>query len=81
MLDPQGVPISDEPSIRYALSGLISSHLTTKNADILLKFVLRLPIEFQIITLQQAVPKNLSLLHTKGVKEWMQVNKAVFLSD
>ena len=78
--NPTGVNISAEPSIKFALSGLITAYLTAKNIDQLIKCILRLPIEFQTITLQQSVIKNLSLVHTQPVKDWMLKNKSLLFN-
>lgn len=49
---PEFTRIPHEPSHMYAISSLISSHLNKKNAEHCIKYINRLPIEFQVITLQ-----------------------------
>jgi hypothetical protein len=60
--NPMGTKLSDEPTVRYALTGMIGSHITPNNSDALMKFVDRMPVEFQIITLQSALLRDPSLL-------------------
>ncbi len=54
---PDTVEIPSQPDRRYALTGMIANHLKQDNLVALLSIVDRLPMEFQIITIQQAVRK------------------------
>ena len=60
--NPDSVVIPDEPDRRYALSGMISNHIKEDNLPALLSIVDRLPLEFQVITIQQALPKQPMLI-------------------
>ena len=51
---PDKVVISSEPSIKYAITGLIAKNAEESNIGKLKEFVVRLPVEFQIIFLKQA---------------------------
>lgn len=68
------ISIPSEPSTKYAISGLISSSADRGNIDPLMKFVSRLPIEFQVITVRGILIRNKALLSTEGVREWLKVN-------
>jgi len=72
--DPKGIEVPTEPSILYAVTSMIASKMTKDTVDKLMGFVNRLPIEFAIILLQQALRGNVGLLQTKGIKEWMGNN-------
>lgn len=50
--NPLGTSVPEEPSIRFALSGSIGNHASPANVDKLLPYILRLPIEFQVVTLR-----------------------------
>lgn len=72
--DPTGISVSNEPSINFAITSLIAHHITSENAGVLMQFVVRLPIEFQIVLLRQALAKDKKILTTASVKSWIQVN-------
>jgi hypothetical protein len=74
--NPEGIDVPTEPSILYAITSMIASRLTKDNVNKLMSFVNRLPIEFEIILLKQALRGNVGLLQTNGIKEWMSANSA-----
>lgn len=76
--NPDGVPVSEEPSILWALAGSLSSKVTDSNIAKLLKYVKRIPAEFQVFTLRQTVRRNEHMLDHPAVKEWV-VDSAIEL--
>jgi len=71
MAKPETIPVPEEPSIQYALSGSIGYHINEKNADKLMTFLERMPIEFQIMSLQGGIKKNKKILSNTAVKVWI----------
>lgn len=67
---PESTHIPTEPSTLYAISGLLCEHLKESNAEVLLKYVSRLPKEFQFITMQNVLKKDKSFLQTKEYFNW-----------
>jgi len=63
-----------EPSTKYAVSGLISSILTANNANSLMEYISRMPIEFQIIILSTALKKDQTLLDCEVINDWIKIN-------
>lgn len=78
-VSPMTVEISDEPSIRYALSGLVANYLNKQNVVQLIKFIERLPIEFQIICLQQSLKREPTLMTEPAITKWVQLNSKELL--
>jgi MoxR-like ATPase len=68
---PDTISVPDEPSILYALTGTISSHMNEKNADALLVFLKRMPVEFQIVGLKEVVRRNKPALQYPAVQKWV----------
>ena len=68
---PEKAQVPTEPAMLYALSGAIANRLTTGNAKPLLTFIFRMPIEFQIICLREAVARNPNILKESMIAEWM----------
>ena len=74
--NPQGIEIPTEPSILYALTGTISHNATADNLSSLMKFVRRLPAEFQVVTLRDTVRRNKSLMAHPDIREWIATSAA-----
>lgn len=77
--NPMTVTVPEEPSIRFAISGMIGSKITTNNLKAVLPYVNRLPTEFQIICLNMAVKRNKELIQHEEIKQWLIKNSAVLL--
>lgn len=73
--NPEGTPMPSEPSVRHAIAGMIGEGLTEFNADDLMKFVLRMSPDFQVITLRAAVGRNPKLLAHQAIGTWMKTNR------
>lgn len=79
MEKPDEIPVPDEPSILYALSGSLSEHLTVDNIEALGKFIIRLPVEFQVITFRTAIKKMPELLNSPTIHKWtLEKGKELF---
>jgi len=76
---PKTAKLTKEPAILYAVSGLVSHNLSTNTGDSLLKYIDRMPLEFQIITLQQAIKKDPKIISLKSIKDWININKSEIL--
>ena len=72
--DPQGITIRDEPSVHYALAGLVGHHMKVANSAALLKFIMRLGPDFQVVSLRQAVANDMDLLKSPAIAEWVKYN-------
>jgi hypothetical protein len=81
LADPEYVRFGDDPSVHYALSGLIAHHMDEHNADDLMIFLRRLAIDFQVITLRAAIAKNGKLKNSKSVQQWIVHNADEMLGD
>lgn len=57
MDDPENINITTQPSTLFAIAEMVGSRVNTSNASILYKYILRLPIEFQIIVVNIGIIK------------------------
>lgn len=69
--DPMGVRVPAEPSILFALTGSISHHATMDNMGSLMKYIKRLPAEFQVVCLKGTIRRNKALMAHKAIQEWI----------
>ena len=79
LANPIGTVISAEPSIRFALTGMVSQKIDATNLEKVMKFMDRLPIEFQIIGFRTAVRKTPSLLNHPEMAVWLSRNSQALL--
>lgn len=72
--NPTGINVPTEPSTCYALSGSIGVHANKSNIDALMKFIWRLPLEFQIVTMKDFIKREPTMLAVPAVKDWTVKN-------
>ena len=72
--DPENTKVSSEPSVLFAVSGLVSHHLAPANSAQLMKYIERLPVEFQIICLHGALRRDRGLLIDDALTGWIARN-------
>jgi hypothetical protein len=80
LADPRRVPFGAEPSMHYALSGLVGYHMKPANADTLMQFLCRLDIDFQVVTLRTAIAKDAEVRKARSVSEWITKNVKELMS-
>ena len=68
---PETVKVPDEPSILFALTGSISHNITKDNCGQLMKYVGRLPAEFQVVCLRETVRRNKVMLTYPAIQKWI----------
>jgi hypothetical protein len=72
--NPTTLPIPEEPSVLFALSGAIGNFANDTNITTLVSFIERLPTEFTIITLREVIARTPALSSHKAVTDWMVSN-------
>lgn len=68
---PLSLPVSSEPSVLFAISGTIANHMEASNAAPLMNYVERLPVEFQIVTVKEALRRCRDLLQEPRLQQWI----------
>jgi hypothetical protein len=74
MANPTTVPINTSPDVMFAITGMVSHEVTKDNIEPLMKFVERLPLEFQIITWISSIKRNKEVYGFPAIKEWVSKN-------
>lgn len=72
--DPTGIPVPDEPSVQFMMSGMIGAHLNEDNINPAMEYINRLPKEFQVITIRDARRRDPELKQHKAMKQWITEN-------
>jgi hypothetical protein len=68
--DPLGCHMGDEPSVHFAVAGLVSHHVNAKNAKALLTFVERIPADLQVVALRNAIKRDDAIRCIPELKTW-----------
>lgn len=76
---PEIANVPDEPSALFALTAFISTLINKQTLEKLMVYVNRLPVEFQVIALQNVLRHTRELLQEKSVKAWIALNAAELL--
>lgn len=70
--DPKNIKVPTDPGTLYALSGSIGHHAGLKNMDTLMEYVIRMPVEFQVITLKDIIKRKPECIDAASVSTWIQ---------
>jgi len=77
--NPLTVACSDDPGVLYALSYMLSAQVTKQELPTIIKYIERMPIEFQTITLQDICRKNPAWEALPAINDWAAKNCALFV--
>ncbi len=71
---PTKVKMPEEPSVLFAISGMIGHETKETNIAPIMDFIERMPLEFQIITIRDIVKRNRKLVQDPALKAWISNN-------
>jgi hypothetical protein len=71
MASPETVKVPTEPSILFALTGSLAHNATVDNFGPIMKFINRLPTEFQVVTLRETIRRNKAMMAHPSVQKWI----------
>ena len=71
---PDTVPVPTEPSVQWATAGMMGAYMEDTNASNLMKYVVRLPKEFQIFALRDVIRRNEKMLEHDALAQWITNN-------
>lgn len=72
--NPKGVAVPEEPGVLYALTGALAGAMDQTNIGPLFEYMSRIPLEYQVITLRSAIPRNREIAQNPAVKQWCVAN-------
>lgn len=67
---PDDITIPDEPAMLYATSHMAAAYLNETNADRLMRYIDRLPLDFGVSALRVALKRNEALLKIDVIRNW-----------
>ena len=78
MASPEVIKVPNEPSVLFALTGSIAHNANPDNTDSLMKYVRRIPIEFQVVCVRELLRRNKPLMAQKGIQSWISDNAETY---
>lgn len=77
--NPEGLKVPEEPSYLYALTGQIAHNVGEHNITPVMKYIARMPAEFQMVCMRETVRRNKKLATHKAVVKWVaECGEALF---
>lgn len=70
-MSPDSIKMPDEPSILYALTGSIAHNAHADTLSQVIKFINRMPAEFQVVTLRDTLRRKKHLLAHPAIQGWI----------
>lgn len=77
LMNPGAAKVPEEPATLYALATGLATKATQDNMERVVKYALRLPAEFQVLLMKDAITRDNDLTQTKSFNEWAIKNADV----
>ena len=79
LFDPHGAAVPEDPATLYAIAGALSRKASDANFDRVVTYTNRLPSEYSVVTIRDALGRNPSLQQTRPFIEWAAKNSDVLI--
>ena len=79
LLDPDGTKIPTNPSAQYAMVTALEKKTVVTNMARIMKYIGRLPTEYQVVFVRNAARQNSALATTQSYMDWVLKNQEVLL--
>jgi hypothetical protein len=79
LLDPKGADVPDDPAVRFAITGALARKATKDNFDRITTYTARLPKEFDVMTVKDALKLCKDVQNTRSFSEWATRNAEVLM--
>lgn len=77
LMNPKQAKVPEEPATLYALSTGLATKASPDNMERVVQYALRMPAEFQVLLMKDAIVRDNSLTNTKAFNEWAIKNADV----
>jgi len=79
LMNPDKYPVPENVAVKIAISTGLAAKVTVDNIDRVMKFMNRMPTEFQVVLMKDAVMRNVELTTTKTFNVWGTKNARVMM--
>lgn len=77
LMNPGAAKVPEEPATLYALATGLAAKTTRDNVERVVKYALRMPVEFQVLLVKDAITRDNELVQTKAFNSWAIANADV----
>ncbi len=77
--DPGGIPVPDSPAVLFALSEMMGAAMTLDNITLVMCWARRLPPEFSVLLMREAVRKTPGIVETSVFADWASMNAQILV--
>ena len=78
-MSPDTVEVPEDPGTLYALSGALVKKAGPQNFTNIIRYVNRMPAEFSVLTVKDAVNRDKNLTNTRSFIEWAKEHSDVLI--
>jgi hypothetical protein len=68
--DPKKAPLFDKPNMQYAVASALARAMTDENIDRVVTYLNRMPVEFNVMAVKDAITRDADLQGTKEFTTW-----------
>lgn len=79
IMSPDKVAIPTEPATLYAICGALAYKASDQNFENIVKYALRLPVEFSVLLIRDAIERDETLVSTRAFISWSAENSDVLI--
>jgi hypothetical protein len=79
LMNPATATVPDDPAVRYALTGALAHRVSKDNFDRVSEYVMRMPPEFSVMCVQDAIKLVPEIKSTKAFVSWAVANSNVII--
>lgn len=79
LADPSSAPVPDDPAALYAVCEALAEHAATETAPALAAYAGRLPAEFGVLLMRDAVCRDEGMIRTPAFAGWAHANAHVLM--
>ena len=76
--EPDKVEVPQEPSVLFAITGSLANRAKPDNFTQFMKYITRMPEEFQVVTLRETVRRNPAMHNHPAVEKWAAESMKAF---
>lgn len=80
IMEPKKAKISEKPAVLYAICGALSQKTTADNFDRVMEYIDRLPTEFSVLYVRDAIKKSPDIQTSKAFIKWATKNGKILLT-
>ncbi len=77
--DPEGTAVPEDPAMLFALGELLGRSMTLENATPIMVYAARLPVEFSVLLMREAVRRDNALVNSPAFAQWARDNAEVLV--